>query len=286
MRFSDYVSNFSAPLFMGVCAVAILAAGWLRHDEEYLTPKKGLGYWLGVVGASLILLLLLYSYRKRRRNSLVPGSIPTWFRIHMVLGVAGPILILYHSNFRLGALNSNVALFTMLTVMASGVVGRYIYGKIHIGFDGRKALVQEIFSDIEEMRAELGHDLDGVDALIVELNAFSHDVLKKPPRSAMATLREGAMLVVKSRILHMHMRAHVREIVGQKARREGWSRSERRRRAAESETRICAYFSAVLKAMELRFYERLFALWHILHLPLFFLMIATGLVHVWAVHRY
>ena len=33
-------------------------------------------------------------------------------------------------------------------------------------------------------------------------------------------------------------------------------------------------------------YERLFALWHILHLPIFFLMVLSAIVHVLAVHMY
>jgi hypothetical protein len=33
-------------------------------------------------------------------------------------------------------------------------------------------------------------------------------------------------------------------------------------------------------------YERLFSLWHALHLPLIFLMLVAGIVHVIAVHIY
>jgi hypothetical protein len=33
-------------------------------------------------------------------------------------------------------------------------------------------------------------------------------------------------------------------------------------------------------------YERLFALWHVLHLPLFFMLLVAGVVHVIAVHVY
>jgi hypothetical protein len=37
---------------------------------------------------------------------------------------------------------------------------------------------------------------------------------------------------------------------------------------------------------EYRVYERLFSLWHVLHLPLFFMLLAAGIVHVIAVHVY
>jgi hypothetical protein len=58
------------------------------------------------------------------------GSVVFWFRLHMTLGLIGPTLILFHANFRLGSLNSNVAMFAMLLVAASGIVGRYLYRKI------------------------------------------------------------------------------------------------------------------------------------------------------------
>jgi len=36
-----------------------LISAWLNRDESYLTPESGLGYWLGIRGASLMLLLLI-----------------------------------------------------------------------------------------------------------------------------------------------------------------------------------------------------------------------------------
>ena len=48
----------------------------------------------------------------------------------MVLGILGPTLIILHSNFKIGSLNSRLALFTMLVVVASGIVGRYLYSQV------------------------------------------------------------------------------------------------------------------------------------------------------------
>jgi hypothetical protein len=36
----------------------------------------------------------------------------------------------------------------------------------------------------------------------------------------------------------------------------------------------------------LAFYERLFSLWHLFHMPLFLLLVVSALVHVLAVHMY
>jgi hypothetical protein len=37
---------------------------------------------------------------------------------------------------------------------------------------------------------------------------------------------------------------------------------------------------------QLAFYERLFSLWHVFHMPLFLLLVVSALVHVLAVHMY
>ena len=62
-------------------------------------------------GGSMMLVLLVYPLRKRVRALRFMGTVAHWFRAHMILGVAGPVCILLHSNFSLGATNSNVALF-------------------------------------------------------------------------------------------------------------------------------------------------------------------------------
>ncbi|WP_442755927.1 hypothetical protein ACNHKD_04575 [Methylocystis sp. JAN1] len=116
------------PTFTSLCVVIVLIFGWIASYDEPVTPKSGLGYWLGIIGASMMGLLFAYYLRKRVNSSpKAARAIPTWFRMHVILGVAGPVIILFHCNFRLGALNSNVALLAMGAVVASGVVGRYLY---------------------------------------------------------------------------------------------------------------------------------------------------------------
>src|SRR6185369_11317560 len=46
---------------------ALLLFGWQTPTERYITPQRGLGYALGIVGGSLMLLLFIYSARKHFR---------------------------------------------------------------------------------------------------------------------------------------------------------------------------------------------------------------------------
>jgi len=150
-------------VFFAACALVIYL-GWRLPTERYITPDTGLGYILGIVGGSLMLLLLLYSARKRFRWLKFMGSLSKWFEVHMAFGVLGPICILYHSNFSLGATNSNVALFCMLTVASSGLVGRYFYSHIHYGLYGRKMSLGELQQNAERLRT-----LQGTIAFLPEL---------------------------------------------------------------------------------------------------------------------
>ena len=276
----------ATPVAVAVLVFIVLLIGWLQSDEDYVVPESGLGYWLGIAGSLTMLALLMYSYRKRNKSRRVIGSVPTWFRIHMFLGVLGPVLIMFHSNFRLGALNSNVALFTMLIVATSGVIGRYIYGKIHMGLYGRKAAAQEILADIESLRREFGQKTHIADPIFDELDAFGRQIIERPTSNAIESLWFGGAQAVRSRLLRARLRDQMRRLVEIEGRTKDWSRWQRWRKFCEMNEVVTIYFNALLKAAELRFYERLFNLWHLLHLPLFFLMVMAALVHVWAAHRY
>src|SRR5260221_5048330 len=92
------------PQIFGIAVVLALGIGWLNRDDNGLTPVSGVGYWLGIAGSSLMLLLLLYPLRKRMPSLRVIGKVAFWFRGHMILGILGPVLVLWHSNFRLGSI--------------------------------------------------------------------------------------------------------------------------------------------------------------------------------------
>jgi hypothetical protein len=123
-------------LYLLACA-ALVAWGASVREENYVSADFGLGYALGIAGLGCMTLLLLYSVRKRARALGSLGPLRGWLGVHMMLGILGPVAILFHANFRLGSTNSSVALACMLVVAASGVVGRVIYPRIHQAFYAR-----------------------------------------------------------------------------------------------------------------------------------------------------
>lgn len=287
-RFGHYTTRSLlrlAPIAFGTGLVAALVVGWLTRDEEYLVPESGLGYWLGIVGASLMLLLLLYPLRKRISALRAVGSVAVWFRLHMVLGLVGPALVLFHANFKLGALNSNVAMMAMLIVATSGIVGRYLYSKIHLGLYGRKAEVRQILADIEIMKHALGDDLPVGDRIVAPLNAFA-DRAMGVRRGFFGTLGSLPALGLRARLVRHRVLRDVRRTIGDEARRCGWSRSAREQKIRAITELVTLHVAAVKKAAAFAFYERLFGLWHVLHLPLFAILILAASLHVVTAHLF
>jgi len=137
-----------------LAVAAALVWGLSTHLDRYITPDRGLGYWLGIIGGSMMLVLLMYPARKRAAWLRVFGGVGGWFRAHMTLGVLGPLLVLFHANFSLGATNSNVALFCMLLVSGSGLIGRYIYGRVYGGWDAHRSSLKELQATAEQLRKQ------------------------------------------------------------------------------------------------------------------------------------
>lgn len=260
--------------------------GWLltrRHD--LVASGHGLGYALGIAGASLMATLLLYPLRKRIRLMRALGPTKHWFRMHMLFGVLGPILVLYHCNFSLGSVNSNVALFCTLLVAGSGLVGRYLYAKVHVGLYGHKATLKELTE-----RAQIGseHRTQAaalVPQLLERMSAFDELVLK-PPQSLLGSLALPWKLAIQTRWAGWRLTRFARARLREQARRSPIVAAEHRRLRKSTARFIKEHLRRVRRVAELSSYERLFSLWHVFHLPFFYMLVLTAIVHVIAVHMY
>jgi len=269
-----------------ILSVVLLAFGYWQSAYEEFTPKEGTGYWLGIAGATVLAAQLIYALRKRWRMLRMFGSPAAWFRVHIILGIVGPLLILYHSNYSLGATNSNVALFSMLLVAASGLVGRYIYGKIHNGLSGTRAQVQDVLGNITSLLRSIEADVGGSHgAIAAKLTAFGETTLHSRP-SFGAQLWSLLRVSAAAPFARVRILSEVRAAVRTNAKRLGWSRRQRNQHYRAARNHVGDYFAGVMRASQLSCYERLFAMWHVLHVPLYAFLIVTAIVHIVAVHLY
>jgi hypothetical protein len=272
--------------FYGYSALIIAAVGgWLLRDYELINPETGLGYWLGIVGGTLMLFLLMYPLRKRFRILHVLGSTRNWFRLHMIFGLVGPLLILYHSNFHLGSFNSQVAFYCMLLVAISGVVGRHFYARIHNGLYGRKTSLGELQRELATSR-ENGKGL----ASIMPGVAHRLDELASELQGCKITqslgIRRSLKWAASRHLIHFKLWLTARRELALAASRSAAIQRDQKRLRKVTYKYIRNYTNLMGRVAQFSFYERLFALWHVFHLPFFFMLIISALVHVLAVHMY
>jgi hypothetical protein len=273
------------PLIWTILVAGLLAWGMHAHLERYISPQRGLGYWLGITGGSMMLLLLAYSARKRLRWLRWLGGIPVWFEFHMVLGVVGPILVLFHANFSLGATNSNVALFSMLLVAGSGVVGRYIYTRLHARLEGHEDTLEQLKAVGDRLRVQ-ARSISFLPGLLDAIERVETKLIE-PPKGAVRRFLHLSTGALRMAVARWIVRREVREAVVKARRRESLVVARHATRLGEV-ARQYAYrrLDAGRRTREYKMYARLFSFWHVLHIPLFFMLLIAGVVHVVAINVY
>jgi hypothetical protein len=268
-----------------LAAVAVALGFWLTRDYQLVDTERGLGYWLGIVGASLMASLLLYPLRKRLRFMHVLGATRHWFRMHMVLGVLGPVLILYHCNFSTGSLNDNVALFCTLLVAISGLVGRYVYAKVHVDLDGHRASLEQLADNARITAVQRREAIALVPGLLERLTAYDAQVLT-PPVGLVAVFFLPLKLAVVTRWEALRLTFFARRALKALARRSDVVRAQRHDLERSVARFVHEHLRRVRRVAELGTYERLFSIWHVFHLPFFYMLVVAALIHVLAVHMY
>lgn len=263
----------------------LLYAGWRVHEDRWISPEFGLGYALGIAGTTMMVLLLLYPLRKRVRAMRNWGRVSVWFRIHMALGIVGPTLVVFHSNFELGSINSRVALFSMLIVAGSGLFGRYFYSRVHYGLSGRHATLASLrddFASLDASRSALARLLPDV---IAELNRVEAPLLV--PRVGIG---EAFLAAVNASIVTHWAAFRARRRLA-RALADGGADSavlarEHDRLQRNARRYIALRMRALRKYAQFSLFERLLSLWHVVHYPLFLALLLSAIVHVVAVHLY
>ncbi|MBI2840191.1 MAG: hypothetical protein HYX75_17890 [Acidobacteria bacterium] len=128
--------------------IGLLMYGWsyygLPLEQRFrsplhadLKPSGRIGHLLGSVGSVLLVGLLPYSFGKRTRVISDWGPLSGWLKFHIFCGIAGPILITFHTSFKVRGIVA-ISYWSMIAVAASGVFGRYLYAQIPRALSGKE----------------------------------------------------------------------------------------------------------------------------------------------------
>ena len=97
-----------------------------HRDLRELSPTGRLGHGYGIAGTALILTNLLYLVR-RRFARLSVGSLRAWLDVHVFTGLFGAMLVMFHSAFQVRSGIAMVTVGSLLVVIVTGLLGRYLY---------------------------------------------------------------------------------------------------------------------------------------------------------------
>jgi hypothetical protein len=281
----QHLPTLSKDLF--VYAVLALLV-WIARQVSLLNLFKAgddVGYWLGVAGAVMMLLLFSYPLRKHFQFARNWGQVKGWLIVHMVLGIGGPLLILVHSAFRFSSLNAGVALYSMYIVVFSGVVGRFIYIRVNRGLYG------EIVS-LQELKVRAGIEQEGMRSRLnfareVERTLVAFAETQRTAIPGWRThLRRVFVLPFVQWYIYWRCTRLLLEPSARLAQQLQWDAhkvAEHRRLARKMVRR---YLNAVVRVAQFSAYEWMLSAWHVAHVPFVFLLVIATFVHIFAVHAY
>ena len=223
-------------------------------------------------------LLLLYPVRKALPGRRFLGSIGAWFKLHLLIGIFAPVAILYHTNFSHGGMNANVALWTMLAVAASGLVGHFVYQRASAAYWGDKQAARRNLDGALSLITSLNGQHLLRDKLAEKLEAFDAEQLT--PRKGMRASSAARFTVAKRKRALIQEGVWVVDEAAREMRLATRLHAETRLQVAKL---LHAYFAFAGRAANRSVGEQVWARWRLFHLPLFLVMcVATGL-HVVAV---
>ncbi len=153
---------------VSLCLVAFVLVK-LRGWEYYVTPvaerghapSHGLlrpagnaGELFGAAGLLLMCVTLVYAARKKFRGLSKIGTTKTWLEIHIFCGLVGPVLVTLHTAMKFNGVVS-IAYWSMVLVVISGLVGRYLYVRIPKSLRGTEISLEELDARAIELKGQL-----------------------------------------------------------------------------------------------------------------------------------
>ncbi|HEX9251991.1 MAG TPA: hypothetical protein VF870_07090 [Ignavibacteriaceae bacterium] len=271
-----YVGSF---FVVGVAVLVLLAINGYQYystpfEERFFNPShaalKPSGNWghgFGIIGTLMMIFgVAIYMIRKRSRKLFTFGYLKHWLEFHIFLCTVGPILVLYHTAFKFGGIVS-VSFWSMVLVVFSGVVGRFIYVQIPRTIQGKEIDINDLASIREELTDKMKLEMLFDVRLMKEL-----DVLASPERYKSLNMLDTLLLYFKDffRIRSFQSKLKKNLVVA------GFSKFKRK----EIKNKAQAEIILSRRLGMLRTMQNLFRYWHVAHLPFAIAMFVIMIIHV------
>ncbi|MFA9389575.1 MAG: hypothetical protein ACERKD_07195 [Prolixibacteraceae bacterium] len=230
------------------------------HDLHATFKSSGLyGHGFGIVGSLMIVFgVSSYMIRKRIRRLSRIGTLKNWLLFHIFLCVEGSVLVLFHTTFKFGGIVA-VSFWSMVAVLASGVIGRYIYLQIPRTIEGREMNLLEIDDMKVEMNKKLRSSVDLDESIYdlltgrVEMKVNFFSFLWK------SQLERNALKLMRKQLKAQNIKGAQYKSILDLFRKQ---------------------ISLKKRITTLHTMQNLFKYWHVAHLPFALIMLVIMVIHV------
>ncbi len=134
---------------------------WLPADERVRSPLHSAlrpggiwGHGVGIVATIVMLSNFLLPLRKHWRRLKGRKPIRYWLTFHVFVGFMSPLVILFHAAFKANNMVAMLCYSSLVCVVATGIVGRFIYGLVPVSGE-RYLELAELMSRMEQTRGTL-----------------------------------------------------------------------------------------------------------------------------------
>jgi hypothetical protein len=255
------ISTIGVLLYIGYDYYSTSLEGRFFNSKHTSLKASGIvGHGLGIIG-SLMIVVGVFSYmaRKRYRIFSLIGVLKYWLEFHIFLCTLGPVLILFHTTFKFGGIVA-VSFWSMVAVVASGVIGRFIYIQIPHTIEGREMNLHEL----DDLKLEMNKQLRST----VSLDESIYEMIDGSSENNSAT-RHG--LIGRSVQQKLAFRKLRKDLKLQKLPKE---------KAKEVLRLFNDQVSMKNRIDRLVTMQNLFKYWHVAHLPFALVMLVIMIIHV------
>lgn len=230
-----------------------------HEAHNNLKPNGFYGHGYGIIGTLLVIIGVFgYMARKRIKALRRIGALKYFLEFHIFLCVLGPILILYHTAFKFGGIVS-ISFWSMVAVVLSGVIGRFIYLQIPRTIQGREYDIKEL----NEMDVELGKKYETIMADL--------------PQDSIMLLNKTKSRVPVNNIL-VQLVSDIQAI--SKVKQDLKQHNIKKEIAQQLLIHLRTHLGLTRKIARLRTMQKYFRYWHIAHLPFAIIMLIIMMIHV------
>ncbi len=238
---------------------------FFHADHNSLKPSGIVGHGLGIIGSFLMLVgVFAYMIRKRRRSLMRLGKLKHWLEFHIFLCTLGPVLILFHSAFKIGGLVA-VSFWSMVAVFLSGVIGRFIYIQIPRTIEGRELSL----SEVKDLKSDMSQILN----LANDLDEQTYNVIVDSTRKKVELYSDNAI------ILYFRKRRTDRNTILKVK-----TALRKNQLPREQYSKIVGLVKDEIalnrKIERLVTMQNLFKYWHVAHLPFAIVMFVIMIIHI------